>query len=125
MKALTIPGPQDAKCRLAQPYRLFQHRVEHRREVAGRTVDDPQYLGGRSFSGQRLVQFGRALLQFALEIGNFLQGICYLLAGHQPHSRNGLEVSFRPDHTLISTDLHELLGIGGDERCAGDACRAH
>jgi hypothetical protein len=57
--------------------RFFQDCVEHRREVAGRTVDDPQHLGGRRFSGQRLVQLGRALLQFALEIGNDLLRISY------------------------------------------------
>ncbi len=32
---------------VAQPYCLFEHRVEHRREVAGRGIDDLQHLGGR------------------------------------------------------------------------------
>ena len=32
---------------LAQAHRLFEHRVEHRREVAGRGIDDLQHLGGR------------------------------------------------------------------------------
>ncbi len=36
MKALTIPGSENAEGCLAQPRRLFQHRVEHRSEVAGR-----------------------------------------------------------------------------------------
>jgi tetratricopeptide (TPR) repeat protein len=67
----------------------FQHRLEHRREVAGRAVDDLQYLGGRGFSIQRLVTLGlvlvslslvfvalgRALVQFALKISNDLCGI--------------------------------------------------
>ena len=43
---------------LAQPHRLFQHRVEHRREIAGRGVDDLQHLGGRGLLLQRLALFG-------------------------------------------------------------------
>ena len=33
--------------------RLFQHRVEHRREVAGRGIDDLQHFGGRGLLLQR------------------------------------------------------------------------
>ena len=33
LKALAIIGRQKPECRLAQPHRLVQHRVEHRREV--------------------------------------------------------------------------------------------
>ena len=38
--------------------RLLQHRVEHRREVAGRGIDDPQHLGGRGLLLQRLARLG-------------------------------------------------------------------
>ena len=38
--------------------RLLQHRVEHRREVAGRAIDDLQYLGGRGLLLQRLARLG-------------------------------------------------------------------
>ena len=44
--ALFIKRPQTAKGSLAQAHRLFEHCVKHRREVAGRAVDDLQYLGG-------------------------------------------------------------------------------
>ena len=44
---LAIKGPQNAERRLAEAHRLVEHRVEHRREVAGRAVDDLQDLGGR------------------------------------------------------------------------------
>ncbi len=37
---LAVIRVQLAECRAAQPHRLFQHRVEHRREVAGRRIDD-------------------------------------------------------------------------------------
>src|SRR5215472_1377710 len=41
---LTINGDERAFGRAAQAVRLLQYRVEHRREVAGRGVDDLQYL---------------------------------------------------------------------------------
>src|SRR6516162_5648409 len=58
MKALTIPGSENAKGRLAQPRRLLQHRVEDRGEIARRAVDDPQHLGGRGLLLQGLARLG-------------------------------------------------------------------
>src|SRR5258708_34970335 len=58
MKALAIPGSENAKGRLAQSRCLLQHRVEHRSEVAGRAVDDLQYLGGRGLLIQGLAGLG-------------------------------------------------------------------
>src|SRR6516164_518207 len=43
---LPANGPQGALNASAQPCRLFQHCVEHRGEVAGRAINDLQYLGG-------------------------------------------------------------------------------
>ena len=48
---LPIGGPAEA-------VRLLQYRVEHRREVAGRGVDDLQHLGGRGLLLQRLARLG-------------------------------------------------------------------
>ena len=42
-----------------QPHRLFEDRVEHRCEVAGRGIDDLQDLGGRGLLLQRLARFGQ------------------------------------------------------------------
>src|SRR5260370_700397 len=58
MKGLTIPGSENAKGSLAQPRCLLQHCVEHRREVAGRGVDDPQHLGGRGLLLERFARLG-------------------------------------------------------------------
>jgi hypothetical protein len=44
---------------LAQAHRLVEHRVEHRREVAGRGIDDPQHLGGRGLLLQGLARLGQ------------------------------------------------------------------
>jgi len=54
---------ENPKGGVTQPHRLFEHRIEHRREVAGRAVDNLQYLGGRGLLLQALAQrlFGRFL----------------------------------------------------------------
>ena len=44
---LTVVGKQMTAGRLAQPRRPFDHCVEHRREIAGRGIDDPEHLSGR------------------------------------------------------------------------------
>jgi len=54
---LAVVGHQRAKCGAAQRHRLVEHRVEHRREIAGRRVDDLQHLGGRGLLLQRLARF--------------------------------------------------------------------
>ena len=76
MEVLAVVGPKTAERRLAKPHRLFEHRVEHRREVAGRGIDDLQNLGGRGLLLQRLValrseSFARSALgKLTLEIGD-------------------------------------------------------
>src|SRR5204863_5656493 len=57
-EAISAVGPQAAERGLAQPHRLFEHRVEHRREVAGRGIDNPQHLGGRGLLLQRFARLG-------------------------------------------------------------------
>jgi hypothetical protein len=49
---------------------LFQYCVEHRREVAGRRVDDAEHLGGRGLPLQYLVTLSRALVQHPAQLGN-------------------------------------------------------
>jgi hypothetical protein len=53
---------QNAKRRLAEPGRLVQHCTEHGREVAGRGIDDLQYVGRRGLSLQRLVALDTVLV---------------------------------------------------------------
>ena len=52
-----------------QAHRPFQHHVEYRPEVAGRGVDDLQYLGSRSLPLQRLVTLASAVGKFSLTLG--------------------------------------------------------
>ena len=42
----------------AELVRFFQYRVEHRREVARRGIDDAEDLGGRGLLRQRLARLG-------------------------------------------------------------------
>ena len=60
-RAQTLAVIELQDCRSAAPQRrvrLFQHRVEHRREVAGRGIDDLQHLGGRGLLLQGLARLG-------------------------------------------------------------------
>jgi hypothetical protein len=68
MKALTIPNSEMAKGRLAQPRRLFKDRIEHRGEVAGRGIDDPQHLGGRGLLLQSLVMLNSTFVEAPLKL---------------------------------------------------------
>jgi hypothetical protein len=52
-------GPKHAEGGLAEASRPIQHRVEDRGEVAGRGIDDLQYLGGRRLLVQGLARLGQ------------------------------------------------------------------
>ena len=39
--------------------RLIKDCIEHRREIAGRGIDDPQHIGGRGLLLQRLARLGQ------------------------------------------------------------------
>jgi len=58
VKKVSVNVREVAEARLAQPHRLFQHRVEHRAEITGRGIDDLQYLGGRGLLLQGLARLG-------------------------------------------------------------------
>jgi hypothetical protein len=54
---------------------LFQDRIEHGDEVAGRGIDDLQYLGGCGLLLQRLRKFNLTLGKATPQIGYELLGI--------------------------------------------------
>ena len=58
MQMLAIVAAQHPKRCPTQPHRLFQHRVEHRRQIAGRGIDHLQHLSGRGLLLQRLPLLG-------------------------------------------------------------------
>src|SRR5215472_9798869 len=57
--ALSFDEPEGALDSAAESDRLLEHRVEHRCEVAGRGIDDLQYLGRRRLLLQRLARLGQ------------------------------------------------------------------
>jgi len=81
MKVRAIVNQEMPVRRLAKPYHLCEHRVEHRSEVTGRGVDDAQDLGGRGLLLQRLVTLGFALGKFSLTLGKLTLQIGYELLG--------------------------------------------
>jgi hypothetical protein len=40
MILIAVVGSEDAEGSLAQPHGPFEHRIEYRREIAGRRIDD-------------------------------------------------------------------------------------
>src|SRR5436190_12685138 len=68
-----------AKC-----VRLFQDSVEHRGEVAGGGVDDPQHLGGRGLLIERFGEFSFAIGECSFTVGkpaSQLGGLALEIAG--------------------------------------------
>src|SRR6516164_5789001 len=59
VKLLAVADHQSAERSFAQTARLFDDRVEHRRKVARRGVDDLQYLRGTRLLLQRLARLGQ------------------------------------------------------------------
>src|ERR1700740_2223602 len=59
LEMVALMSPKHAESRVAEMHRLFEHRVEHRRQIAWRRVDDLQYLGSRGLLLQCLASLGK------------------------------------------------------------------
>ena len=92
---LSIGDTHYAECRIAEPHRLVEHRIEHRREIAGRGIDDLEDLGGRGLLVERLARLGDE------------PGVL-----HRDH-RLGGEVLQQRD--LLVGERPDFLAVGGDE----------
>ena len=71
MHVFTVIGPEGTQLCLAEARRPFEHRVEHRGEVAGRGIDDLQYLRGCGLLSESLITLGGVLGQPLLRMGEF------------------------------------------------------
>src|SRR3954452_22151119 len=101
-EALAIIGRHETEGRLAQAHRLFEDRVEHRGEVAGRRIDDLEDLGYRGLLDERFVTFRSGFRQLTLQCGYG----AFALGAHLRTS------SGRPptaDHTAMSRSFEPLL----------------
>jgi len=63
---LPVIGAHESEAGLAQPRRLFEHRLEHRSEVARGAVNDLQHLGGGGLLSESLFTLSRPLVQLPL-----------------------------------------------------------
>jgi hypothetical protein len=69
VEQLAVERPNTRLIGIAQADRPLDHGVEHRREIAGRGIDDLQYLGGGGLLLERLVTLGSAFGKLSLQIG--------------------------------------------------------
>jgi hypothetical protein len=91
---LPVGDTHHADRRAAQMHRLFQHRIEHRREVARRRIDNLQDLRGRGLLFQRLARLG-----------------------HQPrvlHRDDRLRREAFQERNLLFREWPNLLAVNGD-----------
>ena len=58
MEEVAVQDAEVTAIRLTQTQCLFQHRVEYRREVAWRGIDDLQNLTGRRLLFERFASLG-------------------------------------------------------------------
>src|SRR5215831_2547577 len=87
MEMLSIIGFEITKSRGAQTHRLFQYRIEHRGEIAGRGIDDAQHLGDRRLLRKKLVTVGPCVSKLALKGGVSLLKIGCRAVGRRAHVR--------------------------------------
>src|SRR5258708_6553751 len=83
--------------RLRQRGCLSPHRMEARRELAGRAVDDLQSLGHRRLAGHRLVALGRPRIELPPQCSHVLTEIGQGIVRH----RIGLPPAIICDDTLL------------------------
>src|SRR5215831_8864473 len=82
-----VANDQNPEGGFTEPHSLIEHSVENRREVAGRGVDDLQYLRGRGLLLQSLARLGQQ--PRILYCYDCLRGEIFeqrnLLIGERPH----------------------------------------
>src|SRR5215472_12561014 len=67
-KNLAIEAKQGSEGCFTEAHRVFQDRIEHWPEIAGRGIDDPQHLGGGGLLVERLLQLGGAVFDLLFEV---------------------------------------------------------
>ena len=85
MKAFSIVGIEDTKRGIAQPHRLFEHSVEHRREITRRGIDDLQHLCRGGLLLQCFVALGKGLVEPLLQLSVGTPKICYFVIERRGH----------------------------------------
>src|SRR5215831_3958487 len=107
MKAFAVIDKQVAMRRVTEPYRLVEHRVEYRGQVARGAVDDAQHFGGCCLLIERLFKFGGALFYLLLELG----------IGFLEVARHAIELSSQALEFVPSVDLNASCELAGADPC--------
>jgi len=111
MKVLAIISPQKTKSGFAQLRRLFEHSIEHWREVAGRGIDDLQYLGCGGLPLQCPAEIAVARLDL-VEQTRVLEGDDGLVG--EGLKERDLDRGERPDCARPATDDADRLALTED-----------
>jgi hypothetical protein len=85
MDHFTVIDPKHADIDLAQAHGTFEHRIENRREVAGRGIDDPHDFGHCGLLSKCLVALPGALVEPLLQLGVGTPKICNFFIEHRGH----------------------------------------
>src|SRR6516165_102862 len=104
-KKLAIVSQQDAVFGTAEAVRFFQYRIEDRREIAGRGVDNLQEFGDGGLPRQSLVALGGAFLDLRLKFGDGPPQIgkrCLAFHSHSRASEASVLDSYAKSKTLDS-----------------------
>src|SRR5215469_10417822 len=91
---VAIDEPKGTLDGATEPDRLFEHRIEHRREIARRGIDDLQYLRSRRLLFERLACLGD-------QPGVF-------------HRNHGLRGEILQESNLLVRERSNFMAIGGD-----------
>src|SRR5215469_9589723 len=83
MSLMALDPPNVPVSGLAQADRPCQHRIEDRREVAGRGIDNLQDLGHRGLSRQRFIALGCPGVELPPKLGYGLREIELRVVGHR------------------------------------------
>ena len=67
-KGIRVAEVQRSELGGAEPHRVLQHCAENGLQVAGRTGNDPQHLGGRRLLLKRLVTFASGLVELLTQV---------------------------------------------------------
>jgi len=84
-EALPVIGTKMSIVRVAEVNRLVEHRIEHRCEVAGRGIDDLQYLGGCGLPLQGLIALGKGLIEPPLQVSVGAPKLGYFVIERRGH----------------------------------------
>ena len=84
-QSLAVGNKKLAELRRAKPHGLFEHCVKHWRQMAGRGINDLQYLGGCGLPLQGLIALGKGLIERPLQLSDGAPKVDYFVIESRGH----------------------------------------